>query len=195
MFSILSGVILFIQIPSTPDYEFATDSGNVLHVLGAGLFALIAGFVADRVGRKKPIILGLVLLGVSCTLLGFALSPMTWLVFLAISGFAWGVVFAIYFAVPGDLAFTGAQERFYALGMVVPFMAYMSVSGMAEWFGLRLQVSILSPILSIVSIILFVSVVPLLYAAETLPESKIASKKIADHIEKVRKVIDESKDS
>ena len=68
-----------------------------------------------------------------------------------------------------------------------------SAGGMAEWLGLRLQVSSLSPILSILSIVLFVSIVPLLYASETLPESKIADKKMADHLEKVRKVIDESK--
>lgn len=190
MFTIMSGLLYLIQIPKTIEFESADSVGNVLHVAGAGLFAFIAGFIADKIGRRKPIGVGLVMLGVSTAILGIELTPLTWLVYLLISGFAWGIVFVTYFAIPGDLAFSGSQERFYALGTAVPFIAYFSISGPAKTLGISLPTNWLFPILTAV---LFVSIIPLLYATETLPESKILEKQMKEHFEKVHKLIEESK--
>ncbi len=190
MFTIMSGLLYLIQIPQNSEFNSASEIGNVLHLTGTAVFAVIAGFAADRIGRRKPIMVGLVMLGVSTAILGYSLTPLTWLFYLAISGFAWGIVFVIYFAIPGDLAFAGSQERFYALGTVVPFIMYISSKWPAELTGFSLPANWLSPILTV---IIFVSVIPIFYASETLPEDKILEKQLKEHIKKVRKIVEESR--
>jgi len=190
MFTILSGLLYLIDIPKTAAFNSASSIGNILHLAGTGVFALIGGFVADRIGRRKPIMVGLVMLGISTAILGYELSPLTWTIFLGISGFAWGIVFVIYFAIPGDLAFRGSEERFYALGTIIPFIAYMSIQGPAQIIGWRLQANWIFPVLTI---ILFVTLIPLVYATETLPESKILERQLEKHIKKVGELVEKSK--
>ena len=193
MFIIMSGLLGLIQIPKnqTQDYGSANLIGNVLHLVGTGIFAIIGGFAADRIGRRKPIMIGVVMLGVSTAILGY-MSPLTWLVYLAISGFAWGIVFVTYLAIPGDLAFPGSQERFYALGTVVPFIVYTSITGAGKAVNISLPITWLYPVLTVV---IFVSLIPLLYASETLPEKILIEKKLKEHLKKVHKVIEESKNA
>jgi MFS family permease len=190
MFTILSGLLYLIDIPKTAAFNSASSIGNIFHLAGTGVFAVIGGFVADRIGRRKPIMVGLVMLGISTAILGYELSPLTWIIYLAISGFAWGIVFVIYFAIPGDLAFRGSEERFYALGTIIPFIAYTSIQGPAQLIGLSLQANWIFPVLTI---ILFVSLIPLVYATETLPESKILEKQLEKHIKKVGELVEKSK--
>ena len=52
------------------------------------------------------------------------------------------------------------------------------------------QPEVLSPILSI---ILFLSIIPVLQAKETLSEQKKSERKIKNHIEKVGRLVEESK--
>ena len=141
-------------------------------------------------GRKQPIIIGLVLLGISYGILGITLSPQSWFTFQTLSGAAWGFIICVYFIIPGDLAFSGSQERFYALMALIPFILYASFSGPAELIGTSPPVSLLSPFLSI---ILFLSVLPILRVSETLPENKIRERKFKEHVEKLGKIVEESK--
>jgi hypothetical protein len=46
---------------------------------------------------------------------------------------------------------------------------------------------------SILSIIIFVSIIPVLRATETLPESTIREKEAREHIKKVEKLVEESR--
>ncbi len=48
--------------------------GTVFRYVFIAIFGFVWGVVADRVGRKQPIIIGLIILGVSFALLGFAMS-------------------------------------------------------------------------------------------------------------------------
>jgi MFS family permease len=192
MFNIANGLYSFVNFPQSDEYLWASTFGNVVHVVGAGLFAFIAGIVADKIGRKQPIMVGLVLLGISYVLLGFAPSWQTLFAYLTLSGVAWGLIMAVYFVIPGDLAFAGSQERFYALGAVIPFILYSSFSSFAKLIPNRPETSTLSPILSIV---LFLSVIPLFFVPETLPESKTHERKLKKHIEKVGELIQDSKKS
>ena len=64
LFNAANGLVSFVWagLPKTPDYQSAFATGTVVHYLGTGLFALVGGIAADRIGRKKPIIFGLILL-------------------------------------------------------------------------------------------------------------------------------------
>jgi MFS family permease len=190
MFSIASSLAWNV-IPQR-DYTAELSAVTALRYVFIAVFGLGAGVMADRFGRKRPIIIGLIVLGVAFALLGFSLSYTSviwlhrlWYVYLALSGVTWGLFFVVFLAVPGDLADLNLREKFYALvaGLFVVGAIPVPV------FPSILPVDSLSQILSI---ILFLSIVPVLRAKETLQESKIQERKIKEHIEKVGKIIKES---
>ncbi len=193
MFNLASGLVSFawLGLPLSADYDTIFRIAVPLRYGGAAIFGLISGFLADRVGRKQPIVIGLVFLGTSFAILGLATSPITVLVYLVVSGTAWGGFMVIYLAICGDLSSLGSREKFYALGMGIPLVIYMSISSLPTAFGLDLPASKISPILST---ILFMSIIPVLLAVETLPESKIRERKLKEHIKEVGKIIQESEE-
>jgi MFS family permease len=193
MFNIASGSIWLVWSGLPAEYAGAYNIGTTLHYLGAGVFGLIGGIAADRFGRKQPIVVGMIMLGVSLAFLGLAPSSLSVLVYLTISGIAWGFLIVVYAAVPGDIAFAGAKEKFYALGAVLPFVIYFALSGVADFFNLHPPPNVFSSLSSTLSIVLFLSVIPVLRAKETLPESLIRERKLREHVKKVGKLVEESR--
>ncbi len=191
LFLIAAGLVslLWQAVPSTEEYEAASESGQVLRLLVLCVSAIIAGVAADRVGRKKPIVFGTIMLGVAYAIVGLFTTADTFFATLILSGLAWGIIMVLYLVIPGDLAFPGSTERFYTVGWVLPLMLYIGVEGSGSLIGVY-PIDIFSTILSI---ILFVSVLPVLFAVETLSESKIRERKIREHTEKVGKIIKETK--
>lgn len=194
LFNAANGLVTVVwnQIQLTPDYSWAFEAGTALHYVGVGAFALIAGLTADRIGRKKPIIVALVLLGVGYAFVGLATSPPTLFIHMLISGFAWGFLMVVYLAVPGDLSFAGSRERFYALGAVIPIIIYAGFTGVASLLSVINPPISLPYFSSILSIVLFVSVLPVLYASETLPDAKVRARKFKEYAEKIGKIVKES---
>ncbi|MGD9131950.1 MAG: hypothetical protein PVH73_10330 [Candidatus Bathyarchaeota archaeon] len=192
MFNIASGLVSFVWVDlfPDPDYDMAFIIAGPLRYANTAIFGLISGIVADRVGRKLPIIIGLVILGVSYAFLGLNTSPLSVLVYLTISGIAWGALMVVYLAVLGDLTFAGSKEKNYALGTVMPLTIYMSLNAIPRALNISAPANLLSPMLSI---ILFISVIPVLYATETLPQTKIRERKLKEHVKKVGKLVEESR--
>ncbi len=194
MFNVAAGLFLFVlngisQLPNGASYDWAINMGNGIHFLMPVVFGLISGVVADRFGRRQPVIFGMVLLGISFALLA-VLTPLSLISYLSISGVAWGFLMVVFATVPGDLASGGSQEKFYALCSILPLIVNLSIGGIANFFGLWLPAVALSLILSI---IIFASVIPVFRATETLPESIIREKETKQHIKKVEKLIEESR--
>jgi MFS family permease len=183
-------VSLFWQgLPSSQNYEDAYRSGSILRLIGLSVFAMLAGLMADRMGRKKPIILGLVMLGASYALVGLLTTAETYFINLVFSGCAWGILIVIYLVVPGDLAFSGSAERFYTLGWVLPLLLWSIVFATASFLNITPRTDIFSFILTITIV---ASIIPLFSAVETLSESKMRERKFSEYTEKVGKVIQES---
>jgi MFS family permease len=194
LFNVAAGLVslLWGALPSTPEYEAATQSGYILRYVGLGVFAIIAGLMADRIGRKKPIMLGLVMLGVAYALVGLITTPETYFVNFLLSGCAWGIIMVVYLVVPGDLSFAGSGERFYTVGWVLPLILYTGVDATGRLIGFPFRIDVFSTILSIV---LFASVIPLLSAVETLSESKLRERRFREYAERAGKVVQESKET
>jgi MFS family permease len=190
LFNTAVGLLMWWNIPPTPEFIEAAAIGIPLAYVFIALFGFVAGFVADYFGRKQPIIISFVMLGVSFALLSFTLTPLTLLIYYATYGVAWGFLFTLYLAVPGDLSHSGSREKFYALGTMTPLIVYMGLSSAPDFLLIELPASVLAPILTI---ILFLSVLPVLRASETLPESTIRERKMKNHIEKVGKLVEESR--
>ena len=93
-------------------------------------------------------------------------------------------------AVTGDLATRGSKEKFFTLGVTIPLILTILGSLLSQVLGFSEPPYIISQILSI---LLFVSVVPLLSAPETLSEEKLRDRKLKRYLQKLRKVISEDK--
>ena len=192
MFNVAAGLAL-ILIPQTPSYSQAFSDGRVVEYACIAIFGLITGLAADRFGRKQPIIIGLIMLGVGFALLGFlSLSPMSVFIYLVASGVSWGSFFVVFLAVPGDLSVSGSREKFYAMGTILPLTILLSLSTVP---GSSLKNVSASAFSQVLSLILFLSIIPILRAKETLAESKIQARKMKEYLNKLGKVVQESKKS
>ena len=192
MFSFAGSInnLMFAELASA-EYTSVETIADVLHYLTWAVFGFVSGVMADRIGRKQPLIVGLTLLGISYAVFGFITTPATFILYQVLSGVAWGFLFTVYITLLGDLASYGSKERFYAMGVIMPIILTLSFNTLIGLFNITAPIRVLSPIFSLV---LFLSVFPVLRATETLPRKKIQEREIKDHIEKVGKIVDNHKE-
>lgn len=149
--------------------------GSVFLYMGVVLSSLVSGFASDIFGRKRIIICGLSTLGISYAFFSITTSLTSYLLTRIIYGAAWGIIFVAYMlTVIGDFARTCSKEKFYALGLVVPLIVFMVFQSFSDAITLSISASVTSAISAILSMILFLAVIPLLYAPETPPQTKFA---------------------
>jgi MFS family permease len=191
IFSIAAGILTIVELPSELQKENVSVLGSVFLYFGVIISSLFSGFAADYFGRKRIIMLGSVMLGVSYTVFGIATSQSSYLLIRLVSGVAWGIIFVAYMlTVVGDLATTCSKEKFYAIGVVVPIIVFMLFQSYSGAFTPSVPIGSISVILSI---LLFISVLPLVYAPETLPMDKIRQRRFEKHLKKVKKLIKEER--
>ena len=172
--------------------EIDTSVGTMVRYLFIAVFGFVSGIAADRFGRKKPIIFGLIVLGVSFAMLGFLGMTHTIInIYLAISGIAWGSFFVVFQTIPGDLSVIGLREKFYGMGYILPISILFGLSAVPvpKIFPLGSE----SSLSQIMSFILFLSIIPILFAKETLPEPKVRERRLKEHMERIGKIVSESK--
>jgi MFS family permease len=172
------------------------ESGEYLGVnlryVFIAVFGLAAGIMADRFGRKLPIILGSATLGIGYLLLGFNMSEMAVNIYYALSGITWGLLLVVFLAVPGDLSTPILREKFYA-GYILPVTALFALSAIpVENIGDILPPEIIAQILGI---FIFLAIYPVFRAKETLTESKKQERKMKKYVEKVGKAIQETEEN
>jgi MFS family permease len=190
LFNIAAGLSLALIPIQDQAYASAVANGNTLRYICIAIFGLVAGSIADRFGRKQIIIIGLTMLGTGFALLGFNMSPESTLIYLTISGVAWGSFLSLFIAVPGDLSIPSLREKFYAIGTIMPLAILLSLYTVPIGFLSGYPAASISQILSL---IIFLSIIPVLRAKETLPKSRIIARRMREHIYKVEKLIQESK--
>jgi len=190
IFHVAADLALYL-IPSTIQFQAAYTFGNALRWPLIAIFGLISGFTADRFGRKQGVVIGIVTLGIGFALLSLMI-PLNVIIYFAFSGVAWGSLLAIYLAIPGDLASFGAREQFYLLAVVVPVIL-LGIFPLIPELGILTKFG--SPFSQILSVLLFLSVILIIQAKETLPESETRSRKMKDYLRKVTKLIQDSKKS
>jgi MFS family permease len=174
---------------NSPELNSVGTIGGALHYLCWAVFGLLSGIMADRLGRKQPIMIGLIMLGVSFAILGIVTNALTVVIYYAFSGVAWGFLFTVYISVLGDLAFYGSKEKFYAMGAIMPLILTLGFSALTSLFKVTLSVAVLP----IFSLLLFLSILPVLRASETLPKKKREARMLKEHLDKVGKLVKESK--
>ncbi len=193
MFNISDGLTHFVDVGKFVPADIGIGTMAIVLQYGASIiFFIIAGVMADWFGRKWPIYFGLVALGITYGFLGVYGSVATWLLVMLTDGIAWGMIVVSYSAVLGDLATSGSRERYFALGGIMnSFILQAIFLALAQSLNIFIPASIISPVLSIM---LFISVIPVLRARETLPDSRMRAKRMEQHIKKVAKLVQESKE-
>ncbi|MGB9854529.1 MAG: hypothetical protein ACPLRY_06980 [Candidatus Bathyarchaeales archaeon] len=185
---IMFSIINFSEIPIL-ESVFGIESFTFVQFaeyVFAGIFASFGGIMADIVGRKRVVITGFVMLGIEYAIMSISAGSQGALyLFMVLDGITWGLFFSVFLTVIwGDLGEGYVKEKYYALGGL-PFLLANFVSILVEPY-----VSIISPTaaFSFASFFLFLAVIPLMFAPETLPEKAMRERELKSYIEKAKKV-------
>jgi MFS family permease len=150
-----------------------------------GIVAIVGGVIADFAGRKRVVIAGFVMLGIEyAALSAFSGSPATLYLFLILDGITWGLLVSVFFTVIwGDLGENYEKEKYYTLGGLPYLLANVL------YILIKPYASVISTTaaFSFASFFLFLAVLPLMYAPETLPEKSIKERELKSYIEKAKK--------
>ncbi len=169
------------------DYTFVSILENAL----SAVFAVVFGFLGDYVGRKRLTVAGFVLLGVGYASLGlFSEHTAGCWFYVIVDGIAWGAFYTIFLmTLWGDLADGRCSEKYYALGS----LPYLFSNFMRMSIGALISdVVAKGAIFSFASLFLFLAVLPLIYAPETLPEKVMKERELKTYLEKAQKEADKT---
>ena len=179
----LEGLLLRNVVRTTfAEYFLLTQ---LVLLLSLSVFVLMGGVLCDLIGRKPVIILGLSIMGIAYAIISITqASLLAWFFFFVSDGIAAGMFLTVFVAVIwGDLAPKGSEPFYYYAGNVPLFLATITQ------FFLVGSITSLSPTsaFSLAAFFLFLAVLPILFAPETLPEKKLKERELKGYIEKAKK--------
>jgi MFS family permease len=174
--------------PDILGLQFPVFAGFVTFAL-TGIFAIVGGIFADRLGRKRIVIIGFIILGIEYAVLSlFSTESFSWYIYICFDGAAWGMFAAVFFmTLWGDLSEDFEREKYYVLGGL-PYLLAGFVQILIEPIIKNIESSNVTSAFSIASFFLFVAVLPLIYAPETLPEKTMKDRDLNSYIKKAKKV-------
>ncbi len=191
MFTLINYMTIPIQsviYPNEAAYAFLAEIENIV----MAIVAVIIGFFADKIGRKRITIVGFIMLGIGYAVVGLFSAnvealPVTSVFFMLADGIAWGIFYVLFiFTIWGDLAQKQNSDKFYFLGV----LPYVSAYFMQLIFTPYLSEIGIATIFSFASVFLFLAVLPLIYAPETLPEKLLKDRELKSYVESARKKAD-----
>jgi MFS family permease len=150
-----------------------------------GAIAFIGGYVSDLIGRKIVIAFGFATLGIGYAILGlFPYNKISWYSYVVVDSISVGIfALAFFIVIWGELAADKPKEKYFLVGA----MPYLILS----YLGIVLQPYIqsipVSSAFSLAAFFLFLAILPLMYAPETLPEKQIKDRELRQYVEKARK--------
>jgi Sec-independent protein translocase protein TatA len=193
MFSLVNYLTTPTQI-SVVGQSMFTELQLISTIVGP-LSSIPAGFLLDYVGRKQAAVAGFVLLGVSYSFLGlYPYEMASWFLFAIFNGVTWGILSVLFVVcIWGELNPNSPSDKYYAIG-VIPFFISESLSLVFTNY-LSYNISTYA-IFSLSAFFLFIAVLPLIYAPETLPEKIKNDRDLKSYVEKaMKKVQSESEKS
>lgn len=134
----------------------AAGSFHYASMSGIGIAAILLGFLADRIGRKGTILLGLALFGVTSALFAAGNSFGLFVVLLFVSGLGIGIFKSGALALIGDISSSTRQhaanmnlvEGFFGVGAIVgPALVTLLLQGGMSWKWLYLIAAALCALL------------------------------------------------
>lgn len=151
-----------------------------------GFIALISGYLSDLIGRKILLIFGYVALGMGYAILGlFPYNILSWYIYVIIDGVSFGIFALTFFIILwGELALNRFKDKYYLVGEL-PYLVL-------GYFGIIIKPYIrFFPVVSafsLASFFLFLAIIPLIFAPETLPEKIIKERELRTYIKKAKRI-------
>ncbi|MDR0460725.1 MAG: hypothetical protein LBH62_04725 [Nitrososphaerota archaeon] len=185
MFSVVNNFVNPVLYDSFGNTQFFAQMTMVETVL-SGILAILFGFLADRVGRKRLLFIGFVLLGLGYALLGLLSAyPMSLPFYTILDALAWSIFSPIFLlTIWGDIADKRGGEKFYVIG-VLPYLLSNFLQIILGQYSLISMID-LTTIFTFVCIFLFIAVIPLFLAPETLPVQDVRELDLRKYYEKVK---------
>jgi MFS family permease len=182
MFSLVDsfeGLVLDQSIDAELDSMMTT-----IEPLIAGVAAAVGGLISDWGGRKRIVIFGFISLGIAYGIIGIVQTWISWIFYFLVDGIALGLLWVVFVVVIwGDLT-ESSQEKYYAIGLTPFFLSQMARSLFFSYAELIPPTSTFS----LAAFFLFIAVIPLLYAKETLPEKKIFEHQVRSYTREALKL-------
>jgi MFS family permease len=185
---VMFSLINYLAVPSYND-EYL----RLVQAVFMGGAAVVGGFFVDSVGRKRMAIAGFALLGAGTAVLGFSgnslsdISPLVLYFNSAIDGISWGFLLVLFvLTLWGDLSNSSSSDKYYALG-VMPFFVSKLLELIVGPFILE-GITSTASLFSVTAFFLFLAVLPLVYAPETLPDKIMKKRELKIYVEKAQEI-------
>ena len=187
-------MISIINFAEAPIIEQAVGEDIFLNIMLpgtwvlVGIFAIVGGYLADIVGRKKVVIAGFVMLGIEYAAMSiFPTSTITAYTFLILDGVTWGLLFSVFFmSLWGDLGEHHIKDKYYVLGGL-PYLLANFMYVLIKPIAMEIELP-LSTAFTFASFFLFLAILPLIYSSETLPEKKIKERELSNYLQNAQKI-------
>ena len=168
---------------------FGIEFVNLMLIIGTlvtAFFSIIAGFIADVHGRKRVLIYGYLTLGIAYLIVSVAsYSLISWYIYFVINEITSCLFFVIFiFTIWGDISLQRRPERYYTLGSI-PFFTLIFIRELLSPYLFMIPIWMA---FSFAGFFLFVAIIPLLSASETLPEKEIRRRELRKYLEKAKKL-------
>jgi len=172
---------------------FGTDIYNSQFLIGpiiGSVSALVGGTLADSVGRKRLTMFGFIILGLAYAVIGIVPPSLySWYFYVIMDAIGAGILWVNFILVLwGDLALHDAKEKYYLVGSMPFFITDIVRFLMPVVLTIEERIRLAYAMLSIASFFLFLAVLPLFYAPETLPEKEIKERELKEYLKKARKI-------
>jgi MFS family permease len=180
-------LINFLEVPIVFDF-FGDKISAYMPIIEFGIggfVALVGGWFADSVGRKRIIIIGFISLGIGFAVLGLFQDMIHfWYLHMILDAVAWGIfLLMFYLVIWSELAGNRIKEKYYLFGLL-PFLIASYIQILFTPYAGEVP---FSAAFSLASFFLFIAVLPLLYAPETMPEKKMELRRLRKFAEDAKK--------
>jgi MFS family permease len=181
MFCLVDRIVGPIVIASFGDFS---DTIMRISPIAASITMLIAGTMADWIGRKRIVLYGFISLGIAYAIIGIMQKELLVNYFFAIvNGITGGLLFVSFILILwGDIAQSGSKEIYYTMGVIPLFLTRIIGLPLNGYIKIQEASSF-----SLAAFFLFLAVLPLLYAPETLPEKKMELRRLREFAEDAKK--------
>ena len=181
-------IVNFVEQPLLEQYFGPELYGTytLALILIFSVSAFLGGAICDFKGRKISGILGFILLGLGYAFLSLlprtAVSQILYVLF---DGVAWGILYVTFiFVIWGDISEEKNREKYYLLGCM-PFLFSNLIEVLVQPFVASIAIE---ASFSFASLFLFLAVLPLVVAPETLPEKVMKERELKTYLEKAQKI-------
>jgi len=189
---VMFSLVNYLAAPIAPNNE-VTPGLEIVQTVFMGASAVFGGIFMDSIGRKRMAITGFTMLGVAAALLGFSGSslpkiPAPILYFNAVvDGIAWGLLLVLFIlTLWGDLSQSFSSDKYYALGVTPFFLSKFLELIVTPYIPPSITTS--TPLVSFTAFFLFLAVLPLVYAPETLPEKVMKEHALKTYVDKAQEI-------